>query len=1149
MLRTLPALAALSLVSGPALAADAAPTPEQVAFFENKVRPVLVEHCYSCHGEKKDKGGLRLDTRAATLKGGDTGPAVVPGNPDKSPLVRAVKFTDPHLQMPPKGKLAQAQIDALAEWVKQGAPDPRTDAGTASADPYDFKKVMAGAPAHWAFRPVALPKVPKVRGTPHARNDVDRFLLAKLAEKGLAFAQPADKRTLIRRATFDLHGLPPTPDEVEAFEKDTRPDAYEQLIDRLLASPRYGERWGRHWLDVARYADNQGGIFGGQGVYPHAWTYRDYVIRAFNADLPFDRFVTEQLAADLLPTKPGDNRHLAALGFLTVGRKPNGNVDDDVIDDRIDTLSRGLLGLTAGCARCHDHKLEPIATADYYGLYSVFKSTKDPEVLPVLEPQENTPDAVKYRADNEKARTAAAEAHARITALTLTEVRGRVGEYLLSVHEAGGKSVYQNPKAKDDVVKKKLHEYLHNTVAGAWAAWVKGNPAVFGPWEELAKIPSDGFAAKAKPLAAAFAANADKKLNPLVAKAFAGPPPESLADVAKRYSELFDGVHKAWHAKAVGELAKLAKPDEADATATAAQIGTNVIARYYKLEQSLALDDADAEKVRQLLVAAKSPFAPPANQFGGSRLYAKASQDEINKATQAVAALDAHPGAPARAMVVQEAQPHNGKVFIRGNPRTQGAPAPRAFFSALAGPDRKPFPATSSGRLELARAITDPANPLTARVFVNRVWGWHFGRGIVGTASDFGFRGDRPTHPELLDYLAAKFVADGWSVKTLHKLVMTSAAYRQSSRSADALAAAGAKADPENRLLWKMPVRKLEFEAYRDSILAVSGRLDGTRGGKPRDVAQPATLSRTVYAFVDRKTLPNLFRSFDFPDPNFSAGARTSTTLPPQALFLMNSPFVLDNTKALAAAAKPASAADRPAAVQKLYRAALQRAATPAEVSRALAFLDSYPPNDVVVPEATTWSYGFADYDDKAKKVTAFTPLAFAGNVVKGVKLAGVDLTGLEIGPDGGKATKVRAACRRWTAPEDGKIDVAAELSHTAPAGDGVLCRIVSSRTGLLGEWTAANDSVPTKLKAVEVKKGDALDFLTFSKTDPAGNSFRWAPTITMPERQMAALPGTMMKWDAKTHFFDTSKLPAPLGPWEELAQVLLLSNEFAAAE
>ncbi len=1134
------------LLAGPALGAD--PTPEQIEFFEKKVRPVLVEHCYSCHGEKKDKGALRLDTRDATLKGGDSGPALVPGKPEASLIVKAVTYKDANIQMPPKGKLPAEHIAALTEWVKMGAPDPRTGKTTAD-NPYDIAKHLAAAKDHWSLQPVKSPAVPKVAGANRVSTPVDAFLLAKLEAAGLTFAPPADKRTLIRRVTFDLHGVPPTPEEVEAFEKNPSPNAYAELVETLLKSPKYGERWGRHWLDVARYADNQGGIFGANNAYPYAWTYRDYVIRAFNDDLPFNQFVTEQLAADLLPARPGDNRHLAALGFVTVGRRHDGNVDDNVYDDRIDTISRGLLGLTVGCARCHDHKLEPIPTKDYYSLYGILKSSQDPAVLPVIEPQADTPDAAKYRADFAKLRGELVAVTAKHVAPVTAEHRGRVGDYLLAAKDAELKNTNQNPRVNPDIlVKRKLTYAIHNPLVQRWNDWVVKNPGVFGPWLAFAKFTPAEFADKAKPLAEGFAA--DKSLNPRVAKAFAGDPPKTLEDVAKRYNAIFASVDSAWRAKAKDALAAAGQAVPDDAKLPAEKLAQAAIDRLYASDTAVSLDGKDEESLRKLL-AVNSPFRPGpgevlADQTG---VLPDAARNEIKKATQAAAGLDNHPGAPPRAMALADApKPYNGKVFIRGNPQTQGSDAPRAYFTALSPTDRSVLSATGSGRLELAKKIADPANPLTARVFVNRVWAWHFGKGIVGTPSDFGYRGERPTHPELLDYLAAKFVAEGWSVKKLHREILLSSAYRQSSRPADAVPTA-AKADPENKLLARMNPRKLEFESYRDSMLAVAGRLDATPGGKPVDVTKADTKRRTVYAFVDRKTLPGLFRSFDFPDPNFSSPGRTSTTLPPQALFLLNSPFVVENAKALAAPVKPKSEGEKADAVRKLYRAAFQRDASPVEVSRALRFLELYPANDVVVPEATAWSYGFADYDEAAKKVTAFTPLAFAGNVVKGTKVGTVDATGIEIGPDGGKTSKTKATCRRWTAPEDGKIDVAAELSHTAPTGDGVLCRVVSSRTGLLGEWTAANQSVPTKLKAIEVKKGDTLDFLTSCRTDPTGDTYRWAPTITMPGREMAAMPGMMMKWDAKTHFLDTTKMPAPLGPWEELAQVLLLSNEFAVAE
>lgn len=1139
-----PTLVLLALSVSAARAEDL--SPEHAAFFENKVRPVLVEHCYSCHSEKKDKGGLRLDTRLGTQKGGDTGPALVPGKPEASLLVKAIRYDNADIRMPPKGKLSSQQIADLTEWVKIGAPDPRTE--SASKNPYDFPPLLAAAKDHWAFQPVKAPTVPAVSARDRVTTPVDAFLLAKLESQKLGFAPPADKRTLIRRVTFDLHGLPPTAEEVDAFVADASPDAYPKLIEKLLASPRYGERWGRHWLDVARYSDFQGGIFGVNNPYPYAWTYRDYVVQAFNADLPYDQFVREQLAADLLPATPGDTRKLAALGFLTVGRKPDGRVSDEVIDDRIDLVSRGLLGLTAGCARCHDHKLEPIPTADYYGLYGVFMSTKDPDVLPEIQPQTETPDVIAYRAAVAKARQSLGETTARLANAAVLELRGRVGDYLLAAHDAKLQNTSKSPKVNADILaKRKLIYPVHNALVREWPNFVKKNPAVFGPWEEFAELPAAEFAAKAKPLAEKVAA--DGKLNPRIAKAFAGDPPKSIEDVAQRYNVAFAAVDSEWRKPATEALARAGQSVDTDAKLVGPALNGAIVDRVFAADGTNALKDADAEALRKLLIAEKSPFRVRAGELLATQVAAipEIGRKEIDKFSKALAALDSHAGAPARAMVVEETKPYNGKVFIRGNPRTQGAPAPRAFFTALSGPTRKPFDAKNSGRLDLANAIVDPANPLTARVWVNRVWAWHFGTGIVRTPSDFGYRGERPTHPELLDWLAADFVAHGWSTKHLHRQIVLSAAYRQSSRPADSKASL--TIDPENKLLGRANPRHLEFEPYRDAMLAVAGRLDLATGGRTVDVTKPDTRRRTVYASVDRKTLPGLFRAFDFPDPNFTSPGRTHSTLAPKALFLLNSAFVVENAKALATAVKPKSAADRPASVRALYRAVLQREPSPAEVERALKFLDVYPAHDVVVPEATAWAYGFAEYDEKAKKVTAFTPLKFAGNVVKGTKVGSTDATGVEVTNDGGKTAKAVATCRRWIAPEDGKIDVAAELSHAGTIGDGVLCRIVSSRSGLLGEWTAKGNSVATALKAVEVKKGDTLDFLTFAQADPTGDSYRWAPTISMPGREMPAMPGMAMKWDAKTNFLDPAKLPAPLGPWEELAQVLLLTAEFATAE
>jgi hypothetical protein len=942
------ALAALGAVSSARAAEPAKPAPEQIEFFENKVRPVLVEQCLSCHSraDKKVKGGLALDTRAGVAKGGDSGPALVPGDPDKSLLIRAVRHTDPDVKMPPKGKLSPEQIAALEAWVKMGAPDPRDGRKVLS----DIELLMARAKTHWAFRPVREPPVPHAK--PPTANPVDAFIAAKLAEKGLAMSPEADKRTLVRRAYFDLHGLPPSPEEVAAFVADGSPDAFERLVDRLLASPRYGERWGRHWLDVARYADNQGSIFGGDPGYPYAYAYRDWVIRAFNEDMPFDRFVTLQLAADRFTT-PDDNRDLAALGFVTLGRRPNGRVDDDVIDDRIDAVGRGLMGLTVACARCHDHKLEPVSTRDYYGFYGIIRSTGEPAEPPEIRCGPDSPQRAEWRSEKAKRGAAVEQTLARGTFAAQTDMCSRAGDYLAAVVEARGK-----PKpdvSKTILTPRKLSEAAYKqwekALTGSYAT--KTHAAVLGPWAEFAALKPDEWAAKAPELARKFAtveppakadAKADPKapkkpvapqVNPHVAAMFAAGAPKDMAELARRYGELFAAVDRRWR--------DAYQPDEQGAS----KLGD-------KAPKGLG-DPAD-EAVRQVLWGKDSPLAPSAKAAKEQKLLPKEHADALAKAEKALKDLDNHPGAPDRAPACHdEAKPYEARVFVRGNPQTPGAPAPRQFFEVLAGPDRKPFPKDSSGRLELAAAVVDPSNPLTARVIVNRVWAWHFGEGIVRTPSDFGFRGEPPSHPELLDWLTARFVAEGWSIKKLHRRILLSAAWRQSS----AARAAGMRADPENRLLWRFGGRPLEFEAFRDSLLAVSGRLDLTAGGKPVSlVGDKPSPRRTVYGFVDRKVLPNLFRNFDFPDPSSSAGHRSRTALTPQSLFLMNSPWMRETAAGLlSVAAKPSGGKlpppDAPEAarlVAAVYRTALQREPVAEETAAALEFLRTFPAPEPPAP-------------------------------------------------------------------------------------------------------------------------------------------------------------------------------------------------------
>ena len=1075
---------------------------------------MLVEHCYKCHSAEavKVKGGLLLDTRDGVLKGGDTGPAIVPGDPAKSLLIKAIKRGDPDTAMPPKGKTEPLSAEQVADfelWVKGGAPDPRTGAVAVSV----IDGLLEKAKSHWAFQPVK----------PVAQRDGGNLIDALQPSK----APSADARTLVRRAYLALLGFPPTPEQADTFVTEAAKDApraFDKLLDELLASPRYGERWGRHWLDVARYADNMGAIFNADDTYPFAFTYRDWVIGAFNEDKPYDRFILEQLAADLLPDfKADDNRSLAALGFLTVGRRTDRRVDDNVYDDRIDVISRGLLGLTVGCARCHDHKLEPIPTKDYYSLYGLLKSCTESEVYPEMKPQPPSPERDTYIQENRKARLAFLRTHAFEAEKAITAQRARVGDYLLAAHDGGYQDIYTNKKAPSDIlIPRKLSSGVYNPLVRGWDKWVKSNAAVFRPWLELSALPPEEFAAKAAALCEQFGANADHSLHPLVANAFKGAKPADLRDVATRYNALFAQLDELWGERFREGLNKACVLETDEESIPIAELEARAIDRVPRAQLAAALPATeDMAPLMAVLTDPASPFVFTGKYFLSNKLYlSRDVADGLRRnATKAVADLANHPGAPVRLMALHEDKPTEVKVFIRGNPRTLGADAPRQYFTALRAPDAPPFPKDQSGRLPLAQLIASRDNPLTARVIVNRVWGWYFGEGLVKTPSDFGLRGERPTNPELLDALAGWFMDNGWSFKKLHRLILTSRLWQESRRT-----------------------QPLDFEAFRDSLLVVAGALDTKGGGKADDLVKGTSNRRTVYAFVDRKTLPNLFRSFDFPDPSFSAPQRSRTALTPQALFLLNSPFVIDRAKDLAKLTKPDSAGAEPAALRALYRRVFQREPSEREAQRAQTFLAIYPEHDLVMPAVDDWSYGTGDLDAATQRVTNFTVLKFAGD-----KVVGND--GVELNREGGQPGKDKALVRRWTAPRDGRVNIYAELAHLAKEGDGVTSRIVSSRQGPLGEWTAAHNAVLTTLNDIEVKKGDTLDFLTVCRGDAKADSFHWSPTITMPTAEMPGMAGMAMRWDAKSDFMDPTKLPTPLTAWEELAQVLLLSNEFAVAE
>jgi mono/diheme cytochrome c family protein/cytochrome c553 len=734
--------AAFTLSLASTLSASAL-TPAEVTFFENNVRPLLDSKCYSCHSARaeKVKGGLRLDSREGVLAGGNNGPVIVAGKPDESPLIIAVRYANEDLQMPPKGKkLSDKEIATLEKWVQMGAPDPR-EAQPAYAKATDGKD-------HWAWQPLKEPPVPSVKNAKWVQNPVDNFILAKLESRSLKASEPADKRTLIRRAYFDLIGLPPTPEQVNAFLADKSPKAFEKIVDELLASPHYGERWARHWLDTARYSDTKGEVrrFREDPENPHAYLYRDYVIKSFNDDKPYNKFILEQIAADQLPQTKQDKSLLVALDFLTVGDRFMG-MRNDVINDQIDVVTKGFLGLTVSCARCHDHKFDPIPQKDYYSLHGIFASSIEPKVLPVIEDIKETPDFLDYQ----------------------------------------------------------------------------------------------------------------QKLKVL-----------------------------------------LAEQDQLEA-------------EFVELRRS---PNRDRETIRQL-------------------------QRQQGQNVRALSTLEmTHPGAPKRAMAVQDAsRPKDSNLLIRGEAGNRGPVVPRQFLEVLSLDTRKRF-TQGSGRLELAQAIIDPKNPMTARVMVNRVWLKHFGEGLVSTPDDFGTMAETPSHPELLDFLASEFIKHDWSLKQLHRTILLSATWQQSSKNNPRYA----EVDPFNRLLWRQNMRRLEMEPIRDALLAISGVLEPALFGKPFDMSTaPQTPRRTIYARVDRQRLPESFVYFDFASPDLSTGRRHITTVPQQTLFFMNNPMVIELAKKLVAREEFLALKDDAARVERLYALLYQRLPEPDEVELGINFLNDMP--------------------------------------------------------------------------------------------------------------------------------------------------------------------------------------------------------------
>lgn len=910
LLLSLAALLILAPLSVKGMADDAAENSRDEAtkrsaeqFFEQKIRPLLAARCWECHGDKKQEAGLRLDSRDAIMKGSDAHPHLIDRQQvDQSLLLQVVSYQS-EIKMPPNQPLAAADIQALKQWVADGIHWP-ANAGLPTTR-NAAERVSLDRQSHWAFQPIARPAIPATQDRSWPATPLDSFILEGLEAVSLAPSPAAANAQWYRRAQFDLLGVPAEVDDLDAFLDDDRPDRFERTIDQQLASPRFGERWGRHWLDLARYADTKGYAFDKDRRYPFSYTYRDYVIRALNADLPLDDFLRQQLAADLLPSRD-DAPTLAALGFLTTGRKFN-NYQDDV-DDKIDVVSRGLMGLTVSCARCHDHKYDAVPMDDYYSLYGVFASCQEPSDLPLIGPAAEAEAFAKYQEQldslTKKREQYLDEAHGSI----VKETRDRIGDYLVRMitdlpdEELSRFAFFKSGKTP---LRRKVMERWR----GHLAAHGQANDPVWGPWNWLAALPAEAadrsFQDRAKELLESRWATPDgMAVHALVRETFSREIPESKAEIARIYGNLFAETLRVWT-----ELG-----GNADATS--------------KLEPPRQL----------LLTIIVGDQAPPDLPRGDIRNFL--DRAERNKLTALEKEVDSFqataPGAPPRAMVLKDnPTPHDPVVFLRGNPNRPGKAVPRQFIEVIAGADRKPF-TQGSGRLELAEAVTAPANPLTRRVLVNRIWMYHFVEPLVSTPADFGIRCERPIHATLIDFLATSLLDRQWSMKQLHRQLVLSSTYRQSSvETSD-----GRAIDPENRRYWRMHRRRLEFESLRDAILCASGQLDRTIGGRAVEISKPPySTRRSIYSFIDRQDLPNLFRVFDLASPDQSNERRPRTTVPQQALYLMNSPFIWEQAGKLA---QRVTTANHDQAVHDIYRFALRRSPDGEELELARAFLSSH---------------------------------------------------------------------------------------------------------------------------------------------------------------------------------------------------------------
>jgi hypothetical protein len=946
---------------------------EGIAFFEREVVPVLEKRCFSCHSHEsgKAKGGLVLDSRSGWETGGKSGTAIVPGNPGASLLIKAVHYQDEDFQMPPKEKLPDSEIALLEKWIAMGAPDSRQAKTTTP----DLKKL-------WALQPIAEPAVPEVKTANWARGEIDAFLLARLEQAGLTPAPDADPHTLLRRVTFDLTGLPPTPEEIAAFLNDTSAGAYDRVVDRLLGSAAFGDHWARHWFDLSCYADLAD--IQGDVLIRDAWRYRDYVIAAFNADKPLDRFIHEQIAGDLLPSQNAAERRelIIATGYLAIGpwtlqNYIKGQLDADVVDHQIDRIGRTFLGQTISCARCHDHKFDPIPTADYYALAGIFHSTRTtsydgPGVWSAIT-HVPLPQMEAAPGELEQRRKALEDLGARRQIL-----QAELTPLIQTIPGATSANVIRMQHGIAANGKGRIYEVGFGSAPSVWGNAEQRTTAVDGLQIDVLRGDGSILAGHLHQPGPWSGTKDAQELKP-AAFTYTG---DGSGDVRLRITTATPGSGR--FGGAVDNLAVSAGPDRIfadnfDGLVPGATTGEQADTKFKVLagvsvpgwegagtSHSHAVDLGGGDYAVQFFGGDTGPLAsakPVSDAEKMAHTRALELQKEVGALDSKITLLNAL-NTPDQALAVRDVDsPADGPIYKRGNFLAPGSIVPRGFLSAVPVSTGHAIAPGTSGRLQLAQWLTDPANPLTPRVLANRLWHHLFGKGLVRSVDYFGVHGELPSHPDLLDFLALRLrVDDRWSLKKSVRRMVTARAYQMASTPG----ATATAVDPDNRLLWQMPRRRLSAEVIRDAMLAASGELDPGRGGPnlglelPGNIAGaggnvnpatwggkiPETVSnrRTIY-FPMKRERPQgdleILSTFDFPHPNEITGARPETTVATQALFLMNAPFVKARAQRLAERLAKEESGDERARINRLYLLTVNRPADPGETGSAMAFLDA----------------------------------------------------------------------------------------------------------------------------------------------------------------------------------------------------------------